>query len=134
MKNIEIKLKSTAKKVISTICILFFPAYSFCTQITIPPSAEVVLQSTSYFRTSSQTNINIPIGGTLVVYNHLYVNLAPGDTLLIDATVSIGNNTFTRTQMLIKNLCGSKAKPILIKNKTGKIIQITQTMVIPIMV
>jgi hypothetical protein len=127
MKNIEIKLKSTAKKVISTICILFFPAYSFCTQITIPPSAEVVLQSTSYFRTSSQTNINIPLGGTLVVYNHLYVNLAPGDTLLIDATVSIGNNTFTRTQMLIKNLCGSKAKPILIKNKTGKIIQITQT-------
>jgi hypothetical protein len=73
MKNIELNLKSAANKAITTICIFFFSAYSFCTQITIPPSAEVVLQSTSYFQTASQTNINIPLGGTLVVYNHLYV-------------------------------------------------------------
>jgi hypothetical protein len=73
------------------------------------------------------TNIQIPLGGSLVVYNFLYVNLAAGDTLLIDATTSLGNNIFTRPQLQIKNLVGTKAKPILIKNKTGKIIQITQT-------
>ena len=127
MKDIELKLKSAIQKAIKTICILFFSSYSYSTQITIPPTAEVVAQSTSYYQVASQTNIRIPLGGTLVVYNYLYVNLAPGDTLLIDATTSIGNNTFTRTQMLIKDLAGSKAKPILIKNKTGKIIQITQT-------
>ena len=127
MKDIGKTVKIAAKKAITSICILFFANYSFSTQIIIPPTAEVVAQSTSYFQVASQTNIKIPLGGALVVYNYLYVNLAPGDTLLIDATTSIGNNTFTRTQMLIKDLAGSKAKPILIKNKTRKIIQITQT-------
>jgi hypothetical protein len=127
MKDIGKTIKIATKNAITTICILFIATYSFCTQITVPPTAEVVAQSTSYFQVASQTNIQIPLGGTLVVYNYLYVNLAPGDTLLIDATTSIGNNTFTRTQMLVKDLVGTKAKPILLKNKTGKIIQITQT-------
>ena len=127
MKNIGLKAIFSAKKAITTICILFVTANSFCTQITIPTSAEVVVQSTSYFQTWNQQNIQIPLGGSLVVYNFLYVNLAAGDTLLIDATNAIGNNTFTRPQLQIKDLAGSKAKPILIKNNTGKIIQITQT-------
>lgn len=127
MKNIGNNAKNAMRKAITTICILFVTAYSFCAQITIPPTTEVVVQSTSYFQTWNQQNIQIPLGGSLVVYNFLYVNLAAGDTLIIDASTAIGNNIFTRPQLQIKDLAGSKAKPILIKNKTGKIIQITQT-------
>lgn len=127
MKKTHLNLRNVAKKTLTTISILFFTAYSYSSQVTIPASAEVVVQSTSYFQTWNQQTIQIPLGGSLVVYNFLYVNIAPGDTLFVDASNSIGNNIFSRTQLQIRDLAGSKTNPILIKNKPGKIIQITQT-------
>ena len=127
MKNIYTILLSAHKKAWATAYILILSIYGHCAQITVPSSTEVLLQASSYFQVWNQQVVQIPTGSSLVVYNFLYVNVGAGDTLLLDANNSIGNNIFTRTQLQIKNIAGTVSNPILIKNKTGKIIQITQT-------
>ena len=92
--------------------------------IVIPPTAEVVLFSSSYHNIYNNQTTVIPPGTSLVVYNYLYVNATAGDTLLIDAT-NFSNGVYTRPPLTIKNFTGTSDLPIVFKNKNGKIVQIT---------
>lgn len=100
---------------------------TFAAQIVVPTGTETIIQATSYYYWSStKTTVQIPVGTGLVIYNYLYANVGPGDTLAIEATTSIGNNVYTRTPLQIKNINGTTALPIVIKNVSNKIVQITQ--------
>jgi hypothetical protein len=93
--------------------------------ITIPSTIEVVVQATSFYQSYNQQTVQIAPGGSLQVYNYLYVNIAPGDTLQIDAT-NLTNGIYNRTPLTFQGLTGNSLFPIVIKNKNGKTIQITQ--------
>jgi hypothetical protein len=93
--------------------------------VVIAPNVDAVIQSTSYTTSWSQQLVNIPIGNSMQVYNTLYVNLKPGDTLFMNAT-NLVNGIFTRTPIQFRELRGTTLLPIVIKNQIGKTIQITQ--------
>lgn len=101
-----------------------FESNSFAS-IIIPPATEVVVQATSYYQSYNQQTIQIAPGNSLQVYNYLYANISAGDTLQIDAT-NLVNGVYTRTPLTFQGLLGSDLAPIVIKNKNGKAVQITQ--------
>ncbi len=106
--------------------VVFVSVKTFCASIIVPASADMVTQATSYYYSWNSTTVKIPLGASLLIYNNLFVNMNEGDTLLLDANVATGNNIYTRTPLLIKNISGSINNPIVVKNISSKIIQITQ--------
>lgn len=124
VNNLSRTYDSKTSKIITNPSYGSFESNSFAS-IVIPTATEVVVQATSYFQNFNQQTIQIAPGNSLQIYNYLYVNISAGDTLQIDAT-NLVNGVYTRTPLIFQNLMGSDLNPIVIKNRNGKTVQITQ--------